>query len=289
MNIVIAGGTGFIGKALSERLTRDGHTITLISRTPKDGTIAWSDTVGLQTAVVNADAVVNLAGSNVVGQRWNEEFKKELWDSRTGPTKVLASLKPRVLIQASAVGFYGDRGDQEITERTPAADDFFGRLCTAWEAAASDGPQRVCCMRIGQVFGPDGSTLEAMINPPQIPFSPWKLGLGGPLGSGRQWVPWVHLDDIVGLFTTAIHDPRYTGPVNAVSPNPVRARELATAIGQVLKKPSFVAVPAFALKILVGEFTKYLLASQRVLPEKALSLGYNFRYSAIDAALNDLL
>ncbi|MGC4047366.1 MAG: TIGR01777 family oxidoreductase [Armatimonas sp.] len=289
MNIVIAGGTGFIGKALSESLTNAGHTITLVSRTPKPGGVVWSDASALRAAVESADAVINLAGSSVVGQRWNAEFKQELWDSRIEPTKALAALKPRVLVQASAVGFYGDHGDDTITEQIPAAQDFFGELCTAWENAAMDGPERTCCLRIGQVFGHGGSTLEAMINPPQIPFSPWKLGLGGPLGSGRQWVPWVHLDDIVGLFTTATGDSHYTGSINAVSPNPVKARELATAIGRALKKPSFVAVPAFALKILVGEFTKYLLASQRVLPERALALGYDFRYSTIEAALSDLL
>jgi uncharacterized protein (TIGR01777 family) len=187
------------------------------------------------------------------------------------------------------VGYYGDRGDEAITEDTPPAPDYFGELCVAWDEAARIGPERVCYLRLGQVLGRGGGALEAMLNPPQTPFSPWKLGLGGPLGSGRQWVPWIHLEDVVGLTLAAITDARYVGPVNAVSPNPVRARELSDAIGKVLGKPALVSVPAFALQLLVGEFTRYLLASQRVLPERAIALGYDFRFTTIDATIADLL
>jgi uncharacterized protein len=289
VNIVIAGGTGFIGRALTERLVADGHTVIGISRTPKDGAIGWNDSSKLRATIDTADAVVNLCGANVAGQRWDAAFKRKLQESRIGPTKTLAAMKPRLLVQASAVGYYADHGNSTITEATPPATDFFGALCQAWEEAAMDGPERVCLLRLGQVLGRGGGALEAMLNPPQVPFSPWSIGLGGPLGTGRQWVPWVHLHDIVGLFTTAIAEPRYTGPINAVSPNPVRAAELARTIGRALGKPALVPVPAFALQILVGEFTRYLLASQRVFPERATALGYSFRFSSIESALDDLL
>jgi hypothetical protein len=289
MNVVVAGGTGFVGKALTARLHNAGHRITLVSRSVREGAISWSDEAGLRSAVERADAVVNLCGASVAGKRWDASYKAELRDSRLIPTKALAVLKPSVLVQASAVGWYGDGGDRLLTESDPAANDFFGRLCADWEAAASEGPGRVCFLRLGQVLGRGGGSLEAMLNPPMLPVSPWKLGLGGPLGSGRQWVPWIHLDDAVGMFVTALEDAAWNGAVNAVAPHNVRAEEFARALGRVLDRPSMVPTPAFALRLMLGEFTDFLLASQRVGPVRALALGYEFRFADLATALTDLL
>ncbi len=293
MRILVAGGTGFLGRALTTALTECGHGVTLVTRTPESvknlPAVGWTDNDALRAAVEASDAVINLAGEGVAEKRWDSEFKKQLVESRVKPTATLAKLKPKILLQASAVGLYGDRRDEIITESSPPSPDFFGKLCSSWEAAAQAGPERVCFLRIGQVLGRGGGALESMLSPPMVPLSPWKLGLGGPLGSGKQWMPWIHLGDVVGLFLAALEDPRYTGAVNAVSPNPVTARAFADALGRALGKPALLPVPAFALRVLVGEFTEFLLASQRVVPERAAALGYAFKFPTVDLALADLL
>jgi len=292
MTILIAGASGFIGQALVAQLTKEGHAVQTLSRSQKTGQLAWSDEAAWRSAVAQADAVVNLCGASVAAQRWSDAFKDEIINSRVEPTRKLASAHPKLLINASAVGYYGDCGEREITEKSPASKDYFGHVCSDWEAAAQEAATaggRVIFLRIGQVFARGGGVIETMLNPPQVPFSPWKLGLGGPLGNGRQWVPWVHRDDVLGLISWALTNPEVSGPLNAVSPNPVTARQLSEALGKALGKPALVPVPLFALKALVGEFAEYLVTSQRVVPKKALDLGYTFRWPTLPEALTDVL
>jgi uncharacterized protein len=292
MKIVIAGASGFIGQALSAHLTSSGHTVQPLSRTAQPGQLHWDDALGWRTAVAQADAVINLCGVSVATKRWNDEIRDEILSSRVEPTRKLASARPKVLINASAVGFYGAHGDDEITEETAPVPDYFTHVCARWEEATQEATAsggRVAFLRIGQVFARGGGVIESMVNPPQVPFSPWKLGLGGPLGNGRQWVPWVHRDDVIGLFTLALENPSVSGPLNAVAPNPVTAQVLADALGERLGKPARFPVPLFALKALVGEFADYLVASQRVIPQRALALGYSFRWPTLEAALTDVV
>ena len=292
MHIIIAGASGFIGSALTAQLVAAGHTIQPLSRTPGPGRLVWDEETSWRGAVAQADAVINLCGASVAAKRWSDEYRDEILHSRVEPTRKLASASPRILLNASAVGFYGDHGDDEITEETAPVPDYFTHVCTRWEEAAQEARSsggRVVFLRIGQVFARGGGVIESMINPPQVPFSPWKLGLGGPLGNGQQWVPWVHRDDVLGLFSLALETSTLTGPLNAVSPNPVTAQLLADMLGEALGKPARFPVPLFALKALVGEFADYLVASQRVLPKRALALGYSFRWPSLAEALADVV
>ena len=292
MHIIIAGASGFIGQALTAQLLSAGHTIQPLSRTPGPGRLVWDEETSWRAAVAQADAVINLCGASVAAKRWSDEYRDEILHSRVEPTRKLASARPKILLNASAVGFYGDHGDDEITEETAPVPDYFTHVCTRWEEAAQEAMSsggRVVFLRIGQVFARGGGVIESMIHPPQVPFSPWKLGLGGPLGNGQQWVPWVHRDDVLGLFSLALQTPTLSGPLNAVSPNPVTAQELADALGAILGKPARFPVPLFALKALVGEFADYLVASQRVVPKRGLALGYTFRWPTLAEALADVV
>ena len=293
MRVLVAGASGFLGTALVKHLISGGHEVVVASRNPeKAGAalgvqgVSWNP-AELGSAVENADAVVNLAGENVVAKRWDLEFKEKLRSSRVEPTKLLSKFKPKVLVQASAIGLYGERDDAILTEKAPGSFDFFGRLCADWEASAS--ADRLAIMRIGQVLGHGGGALEAMLNPPMVPFSPWKLGLGGPLGTGNQWMAWIHLDDVVSALVWALENPEAKGAYNLTAPNPVTNKEFAATLGKVLGKPSAIPVPEFALRALLGEFTTFLLASQRVVPEKLLAEGFAFRFPDALSALEDLL
>lgn len=295
MRIVLAGATGFLGKALVLRLLSEGYELIVISQDAARATqalgvpaVSWEQETLWKEAVQLSDAVINLAGASVAARRWDADVKSELRSSRIEPTRKLAQAGPKVLLNASAVGIYGDHKGREITEESVASYDFFGELAVDWEAAAREAQLhggRVVLLRMGQVFGPEGGVLKAMLHPPQVPFSPWKLGLGGPLGSGNQWVPWVHIDDVVGLILYALTHESLTGPVNVVAPKAVTARQLAQLLGKALGKPALVPVPFFALKALVGEFAEYLVQSQRVYPEKALASGYSFQHPELTVAL----
>lgn len=299
MHIVVAGATGFLGTALVARLKGEGHEVIVLSRDAARAAqalgvsaVGWDQEAVWREAVGLADAVINLAGESVAARRWNAGFKQLLELSRVEPTKLLASAHPKVLLNASAVGFYGDQGDRELTEGSVASYDFFGDLCLAWESATHEAQVqggRVVLLRIGQVLGKGAGMLESVLHPPMVPFSPWKLGLGGPLGSGKQWVPWVHVDDVVGLFCHALNNTTIAGPMNVVSPNPVTAQVFAQELGKVLHKPSKVAVPPFALRALLGEFAEFVLASQKVLPVRAQETGYVFQYPELPGALEALL
>jgi uncharacterized protein (TIGR01777 family) len=300
VKVVVAGGTGFIGRPLVEALLLRGWQVTVLSRSAApalpagvraarwDGGVAgagaWRD------AVAQADAVVNLAGESIGAGRWTAERKRRILQSRVGATRALVEAMvaaglpqvPRVLVSASAVGFYGPRGDEPVTEDAGPGSDFLSRVCVAWEAEARRAAGRgvrVALPRIGLVLAADGGALPRMA----LPF---RLFAGGPLGSGRQWVPWIHREDLVALLLLLITEPAAHGPVNAVAPEPVTGREFARALGRALRRPSWLPAPAAALRLLLGEAADGLLLSgQRALPRKAEALGYRFRHPTLAGAL----
>lgn len=305
MRIFLTGATGFIGGHLARAASREGHEIIAWVRSkekaeerlgpPTEGlelVQAGGGDPAMQAALERADAVVNLAGESILG-RWTESRKRRILDSRVQLTRSIVgtiaaiepSRRPSVMISASAVGYYGDRGDDALDESSPPGDDFLAEVCVAWEAAAA-GVQalgvRLMILRIGVVLGPDGGALQAM-----LPAA--RLGLGGPLGSGEQVMPWIHIDDLVGLILRGLVDDRYSGPIHGTAPAPVRSRELARAIGAALHRPAALRVPAFALRLGLGEAASAVLGSQRALPVRAEELGYAFEYPTVEGALADLL
>jgi len=300
---VVTGATGFLGRQLCPRLRAEGYEeVTALVRDPARARqtlgpgvecLAWDDAAVWTPAVAGADAVFHLAGESVAGERWTPEVKEKILRSRVETTRRIADAQPRgVLVSASAIGYYGGRGDRTVTEADPPGDDYLARVCIAWEDEARKAEAtaaRVVLLRIGVVLGKGGGALESMLNPPGVPFSPFKLGVGGPLGSGRQWTAWVHVEDVLGLLLHAAKTDAATGPVNAVAPNPVTNAQLSAAIGRALGRPAVVPVPAFAVRMVVGELADYLLYSQRVLPVRAQELGYRFRFPDIDSALRDII
>lgn len=297
--VLVAGGTGLLGSALVDSLRADHIPVAVLTRHPARfkpipgvRVLGWNDPAMWRKAASEAAAVVNLTGASVAGKRWDDNVKAELAGSRIEPTEQIASAHPRVLIQGSAVGIYGDQGDTILDENGAPGDDFLARLGTRWEAAADEAAEaggRVVLLRTGQVLARGGGMLPALLRPPQLPLSPWRLGLGGPFGSGQAWMPWIHVADWVALVRFAIDHPEMAGPVNAVAPEPVRNRTFATALGKVLGRPAFFPVPAWALRKMVGEFADALLSSERVVPAAALTAGFTFQFSNIESALADLL
>lgn len=293
MRILIAGGTGFIGGALLEALRGRGDTPVLLARDPSRApagveAVAWDGRPGpLAAALEGADAVVNLAGENVAGARWTPERKLALIRSRVDTTRALAAAiagatrRPRVLVNASAVGYYGSRGEDERAEDAPQGKDFLAALCGQWERearAAEKAGTRVALLRFAVVLGRGGGALSRML----LPF---KLGLGGPLGSGLQPFPWVHLDDAVGAILFALDNGALSGPVNVVAPEPVSNAAFTAALGRALHRPAFLPVPAFALKLALGEMSEMLLGGQRARPARLEASGYRFRHPRLDEAL----
>jgi uncharacterized protein (TIGR01777 family) len=292
MNVLVIGATGFIGRALVLRLLRDGHHVTCHVRRlgPARGLLGGEVELTTELAVDGQDAVLSFAGAPLIG-RWTAERRKEVTDSRVGLTRRLvdaiaaARKRPSVLVSASAVGYYGDRGDEELDEDAPAATDFAAELCRAWEdevARAAPLGLRVACLRIGIVLGPEGGFMAKVA--PSV-----RAGLGAVLGSGDQWVPWAHLHDVVEVAAQALADGRFRGPINVVAPAPVRNRELLAAMGKQLRRPVLLRVPAFALRLALGESAGTILGGQRVRPRRLRELGFRFRFAALEDALRDLL
>ncbi len=293
MRIAITGATGMVGGALTPMLTAAGHTVVPVSRRPIAGGIQWDPTAPLDPAKwTGLDAVIHLAGENIADGRWTDERKRLLRESRVGPTRRLAEMlaalptPPRVLISASAVGIYGDTGEEMATEATPAATDFLGELGVAWEAAAAparDAGIRVVHPRFGIILSSEGGALAKM-----LPTA--RLGLGGPLGGGSQWMSWIALDDVLGAVYHLLADTSVHGPVNVVAPTPVRNAEFAETLGAVLHRPAVLPVPAFALRALFGEMADAtLLADSRVVPTALEATGYRFRFPELDGALRHVL
>jgi hypothetical protein len=298
MTIVIAGGTGFLGAPLVSTLARDGHDVVVLTRrsrggpaNPSSAYVGWTpngETGPWASLIDGAGAVVNLAGESIAGRRWSAAHKQRVRDSRVQATRSLATAirsaahPPPVFVSGSAVGYYGPLGDQPVTEDAPAGSDFLARVCVEWEgeaAPAAGGSTRVVLVRTGLVLERDGGAL-----PPMLP--PFKLGVGGPVGSGRQYWPWIHRDDWVALVRWAIATPSVIGPINATAPNPVTNAEFSRALGRALHRPAFMPAPAFALRLLLGEMADALvLSGQRAIPAKATSSGFTFKYSNVDEAL----
>ena len=286
----MAGGTGFLGAELAARLRRERHRVTLLTRRPRaPEDVHWDPDGppdGWAHVLDDADAVVNLAGESIAGARWTPERKATLRDSRIRSTRALVEASkgarriPPTFVNASAVGLYGPHGDEMLTEDSPPGSDFLADLCREWEAAAmaADPITRVVLLRSGLVLHKDGGALRQMA----VPFH---LMAGGPLGSGRQYMSWIHLDDWIEMVWWALESPVLSGPVNVTAPNPVTNREFARALGRVLHRPSFMPAPEFVLRAVLGEMADAILTGQRVMPARAQSSGFDFRHPLLEGAL----
>jgi uncharacterized protein (TIGR01777 family) len=302
MKVVLAGGTGFIGSALTEALLERGDQVVLLTRDLPHAQRRWDGKVDARLwngrdpgpwvmTFERADAVVNLAGESVAGARWTPERKLALIKSRVDSTRaVVAALaqareRPLVLVNASAVGFYGAEPEGVCAEDAPQGTDFLAALCGQWERetrAADKLEVRTVMARFSVVLGRNGGALPRML-------APFKLGLGGPLGSGRQPFPWIHRDDAVGAILFAINDAKLSGPINVAAPDAKTNAEFTKALGRALRRPAFIPAPAFALKLALGEMSSMLLGGQRAEPKKLLAHGHQFKYPALDDALAALL
>jgi uncharacterized protein (TIGR01777 family) len=287
MKVLLTGATGFVGTHLTERLHAAGHEVLPVSR--REGArYDWSSE-SLARGVSEADAVVHLAGENLFAKRWSAKQKQVIWSSRYDATKKLAAFvaarKPACFVSASAVGYYGAHGDEKLDESSPHGQDFLADLCRDWESATEDAAEagvRTAVVRTGVVLGQGGGALAKML-------PPFKLGVGGPLGNGKQWVSWIHVDDLASLFVFLIEHPKAAGAFNGTAPQPVTMKELASALGRALHRPAVFAVPAPVLRIAVGEVADVLLTGQRVEPRRARELGFQFRFPDVDSALRDVV
>jgi uncharacterized protein (TIGR01777 family) len=305
MRVFITGGTGLIGARMIRALRERGDEVVALSRHSDAWQQVGPDVLVLvgdpaqagdwQNTAAECDAVVNLAGANLFTHRWNAAYKQLLRDSRVHSTaNVVQALSrspkradgsPKVLVNASAVGFYGPHGDEEITEEGKPGSDLLAQVCRDWESAAHEAESagvRVVCVRTGVVLDPRGGALKQLL-------TPFKLGAGGPVGSGKQYMSWIHYSDIVGIFLLALDQPDAKGPINGTAPEPVTNRAFAKALGGALGRPSFLPTPAFALKLALGEVADVILTGQRVIPVKAQALGYRFQYHEIGAALRAIV
>ena len=287
MRVLVAGATGFIGRPLCRALTAAGHRVIVVSREPGralPGAVGWEQLAG---AVGASDALVNLAGDTIAAGRWTAARKARIRDSRVGTTGRLveaasgAARRPTVLVNASAVGYYGPHGDEALDETAPPGADFLARVCEAWEREALRAEAlgiRVVRLRLGVVLAPDGGALGRML-------PPFRAFVGGPLGSGRQWMSWIQRDDVIGLVLAVLEDERYRGPLNATAPRPVENRAFARALGSALGRPAWLAVPAPVLRLVLGELADMLLTGQRVVSLAAERLGYRWRHPDLPGAL----
>lgn len=300
MKVLVTGSSGLVGTALVEELKRAGNTVVRLVRPGTAGTmrqtegfdVEWNPETGaLGGAAVGADAVVNLAGAPIADGRWTEARKKLLRSSRVDSTDALVSalarmaIRPRVLISASAIGYYGNRGDEELTEESTSSSNFLGDIAREWEVSAMKAEAigiRVVRARFGVILAKEGGALPQMTKP-------FKLGVGGKLGSGEQWMSWVTLADVVRILRLALEEGSIRGPVNVVSPQPVRNAEFTKEIARVLHRPAIFAAPEFALKLALGEMAAMLLASQRVLPAQLEKIGYKFVHPELGSALTATL
>jgi hypothetical protein len=297
MNVLVTGSTGLVGSAVVAFLTSSGHQVTrLVRTTPTPGAaeVYWDpDAKTIATpALEGLDAVVHLAGENIATGRWNPAKKRRIRDSRVQGTRVLCDAlaqlvdPPKILVSASAIGYYGDRGDRIMREESRPGTDFLAEVCREWEAATAPAEERglrVVHLRIGVVLTPSGGALHKML-------TPFKLGTGGIIGNGQQYVSWIALDDVVGIVHYVLTTDTLRGPVNAVSPHPVTNQEFTKTLGQVLKRPTVFPMPSFAARVLFGEMADALmLSSTRVEPARLIESGYAFQVPELDGALRHLL
>jgi uncharacterized protein len=293
MKVLVSGATGLIGKAVTNELKRAGHEITTLSRKPAGGAIGWQpkDEPAPVHALESARVIIHLAGEPIAERRWTEEVKRGIRDSRVIGTRNLirgiesAATRPALLVCASAVGYYGSRGDEVLDEASSPGHGFLPDVCVEWEGEAMRAEQfgvRVVQMRTGLVLSTDGGALAKML-------PPFRLGIGGRLGSGTQWVPWVHIADVAGIVMHSIENESLRGPINIVAPGIVTNAQFTSELASVLDRAAFLPVPEFALKFVFGEMAELLLSSQRVTPRAAVETGYSFQFTELAAALKDLL
>jgi len=302
MKFVVAGGTGFLGVFLVNRLAADGHTVIVLSRNPSRArpllhhdivAVEWdARTAGEWTPVIDGtDAIVNLTGESMAGRRWTSREKALIVSSRIDSTRAIVegiarvAHKPLVLFNASAVGYYGSVEEGDVTEESPAGHGFVADVCVAWEESAMRAIEhgvRVVLPRMGVVLGGNGGAIERMM----IPF---RLFVGGVIGSGRQWFPWVHHHDVVAVFLFALSNRELSGPVNLVAPEQVRMREFCSALGKVMHRPSWTRAPGFLVRLGLGEMADMLLTGQRVAPTALQRAGYRFRFPDLLTALTDVV
>jgi len=300
MKILITGATGLIGRAVCQLLVNEGHQVVVLSRRQASvisltgvSAFRWEPETELPPAQAweSVGAVIHLAGESVASTRWTDERKRRIRDSRVKGTRNLvagmrkSSAPPKILVSGSAVGFYGDRGDEILGESSDPGSGFLSEVCLEWEAEAARARElgvRVAFVRTGVVLSPSGGALEKML----LPF---KLGLGGRLGGGKQWFPWIHIEDIVGIFQHALMAAAVDGPINGASPGIVTNEEFTRELAATLNRPVFFPVPEFALRVLMGEMAEVIMASQRVVPRVALDTGYKFKHPNLRQALESLL
>lgn len=305
MKVVVTGATGFVGSRLVQRLDQQGHSVLVLTRNttsaskvfpaaafPNVEIVAYTPTISgaWQDAIAGSDGVVNLAGEPIAEERWTPDHKQEILNSRQlGTQKIVEAIKnanpkPMVLVNASAIGYYGTSETATFDETSPAGNDFLAQVCQAWEAEATkvkDVGVRVVILRLGIVLG-QGGALAKMI-------TPFKLFAGGPIGSGRQWFSWIHVDDLVDLIVQALTKSEMEGVYNATAPHPVRMNELSQTMGDVMHRPSWLPVPSFALEALLGDGAKVVLEGQQVIPKRTLASGFDYKYQHLQPALKNIL
>jgi uncharacterized protein (TIGR01777 family) len=298
MNYFISGGLGFVGRRLTQFILDQGHNVRVVGLRPKQDITQNNDFKYIsadtskegdwQDAVAEADVIYNLAGKTI-SKRWTKSYKEQIYDSRILTTRNIVAALPEnktiTFCSTSAVGYYGDRGEETLTENATSGDDFLAKVGIDWETeafAAENKGIRVITARFGIVLGKNGGALEKML-------PAFKSFVGGPLGSGRQWFPWIHMDDMISGLMFVTENENVRGPVNLCSPNPVRNQELAKALGNVLNRPAVMTTPGFMIRLAMGEIAGALLASQRVAPEKLLEYGFQFKFPDLKAALEDIL
>ena len=301
MKIAIAGATGFVGSRLVAQLQAQGHQVIILTRSPQQASnrFGQAQIVGYnplksgewQQSISGCDAVINLAGEPIAEKRWTPAQKRSILDSRQlGTQKIveaidLAPIKPQVLINASAIGYYGTSETSKFDETSPAGTDFLAEVCAAWETAAQSvtaNGTRVVILRLGIVLGENGGALGKML----APFSAF---VGGPIGSGNQWFSWIHRDDVVKLIIAALNDTKMQGVYNATAPNPTTMTEFAQTLGTVMNRPSWLPVPNFVLEAMLGEGAIVVLQGQQVVPTRTLAQGFDFQYSTIEPALTAIV
>ena len=301
MRVFLTGGTGLVGSLLVKKLRERGDQVVLLSRRPEVAkhlgdsvTVVAGDPAQAgpwMDAVKDCDAVVHLAGEGIFNRRWSPEFKDLIYSSRIKSTdNIVAALGKstspgRVLVSGSAIGFYGPHDEEELTEDSPPGSDYLAKVCVDWEKAAQPATVhgvRVVLLRTGVVLDKNGGALAKML-------TPFKMCVGGPIGSGKQWMSWIHNEDEVGLILFALDHPEMNGPLNAVAPNPVTNKQFGNALGKVLGRPSFMPTPAFALRVMLGESSQIITLGQKVLPKKALAAGHVFKFREVEGALRNLL
>jgi uncharacterized protein (TIGR01777 family) len=305
MKVAITGATGFVGSRLVQRLHQEGHKVLVLTRNTAFAQKVFpakafanveivvyqpAASGSWQDAIVDCDGVVNLAGEPIAEERWTPEHKQKILNSRKlGTEKIVEAIakanpQPKVLVNASAIGFYGTSETATFDETSPSGNDFLAEVCQAWEAEANkvtDAGVRLVILRLGIVLGMGGA-LGKMI-------TPFKLFAGGPIGSGQQWFSWIHLDDLVNLIVQALTNPEIEGVYNATAPNPVRMTDVSQTMGQVMNRPSWLPVPAFALEALLGDGATVVLEGQEVLPKRTMAAGFEYQYPNLRSALTQIL